>query len=749
MPRIDETIFSVASKDFGAINFQAVGMIAEVIVDIAASETDRIYDYLCDDDAVVGSRVRAPFGGKTVPGFIMKLKNTTDYPTEKLKKVISCPDELPALNRECLMLAEKITARYRVPKALSLRLFLPTEMRTGKVRELMRSYASLAVEFEEIKLSKTAKNQLGAAEYLRDNGKTDCAFLNHAYPGGVAGLEKKGYVKITKEQLLRDPYKTVEGEKVERVLTEDQIRAVQTIERDERTVQLLHGVTGSGKTEIYLTLIAKCLQEGKSSIFLVPEISLTPQMLSQLRARFGKNAAILHSGLSAGERFDEWWRLRTGEAKIAIGARSAVFAPLENLGVIIVDEEHDSSYSSETAPRYNTFDVALLRAKYNNCKLVLGSATPSVETYKRASEGEFSLIRLNKRINKRPLPEIVIADMRREVRRGNNSAFSAALKEEIEKCLLEGNQAILFLNRRGYSQTVICKECGYVAKCEACDVSLTYHREENCLKCHYCGGKYNMLSACPDCGGKKLSYAGTGTQRVVADLQKLYPTARILRMDNDTTSGKEGHYKILKTFAEKKADILVGTQMIAKGHDFPSVTLVGILDADMSLHFSDYRSGERTFQLLTQVAGRSGRAEEKGKVVLQTFDPENDVLRFATRYDYEGFYKNEISLRGAMAFPPFSKIVRVMVTSEDDKKALEGLRNVYFALEKLYTEQTEKFLFFNKMRAPIKKIQNKYRYQVLMRISDMSVLPEIYAACADARERDVLVSVEENPSSLS
>ena len=749
MPRIDETIFSVASKDFGAINFQAVGMIAEVIVDIAASETDRIYDYLCDDDAVVGSRVRAPFGGKTVPGFIMKLKNTTDYPTEKLKKVISCPDELPALNRECLMLAEKITARYRVPKALSLRLFLPTEMRTGKVRELMRSYASLAVEFEEIKLSKTAKNQLGAAEYLRDNGKTDCAFLNHAYPGGVAGLEKKGYVKITKEQLLRDPYKTVEGEKVERVLTEDQIRAVQTIERDERTVQLLHGVTGSGKTEIYLTLIAKCLQEGKSSIFLVPEISLTPQMLSQLRARFGKNAAILHSGLSAGERFDEWWRLRTGEAKIAIGARSAVFAPLENLGVIIVDEEHDSSYSSETAPRYNTFDVALLRAKYNNCKLVLGSATPSVETYKRASEGEFSLIRLNKRINKCPLPEIVIADMRREVRRGNNSAFSAALKEEIEKCLLEGNQAILFLNRRGYSQTVICKECGYVAKCEACDVSLTYHREENCLKCHYCGGKYNMLSACPDCGGKKLSYAGTGTQRVVADLQKLYPTARILRMDNDTTSGKEGHYKILKTFAEKKADILVGTQMIAKGHDFPSVTLVGILDADMSLHFSDYRSGERTFQLLTQVAGRSGRAEEKGKVVLQTFDPENDVLRFATRYDYEGFYKNEISLRGAMAFPPFSKIVRVMVTSEDDKKALEGLRNVYFALEKLYTEQTEKFLFFNKMRAPIKKIQNKYRYQVLMRISDMSVLPEIYAACADARERDVLVSVEENPSSLS
>jgi len=422
---------------------------------------------------------------------------------------------------------------------------------------------------------------------------------------------------------------------------------------------------------------------------------------------------------------------------------------MENIGVIIIDEEHDSSYCSETAPRYNTFDVALLRAKRNGCKLVLGSATPSVETYKRAQDNEFCLIELKNRINKRPLPEIVIADMRREVRRGNNGAFSGALKEEIEKCLADGNQAILFLNRRGYSQTVICKECGYVAKCEACDVSLTYHRDEKCLKCHYCGMKYNTLSACPDCGGIKLAYAGTGTQRIVADLQALYPNARILRMDNDTTSGKEGHYKILKTFAEKQADILVGTQMIAKGHDFPEVTLVGILDADMSLHFSDYRSRERTFQLLTQVAGRCGRAEEPGKVVLQTFDPENEVLRFATAYDYEGFYDNEVSLRAAMAFPPFSKIVRVLVSGEDDKKCLEALRGVYVGLEQLYLDNQDKFLFFNKMRAPIKRIQNKFRYQILMRLSDTSVLPNIYSICAEEKTGDVLVSVEENPTNLS
>lgn len=724
-------------------------MIAEVIVDIAASETDRIFDYLCDEDTIVGSRVRAPFGGKIVTGFVMQLKEKSDYPVEKLKKILPTSDELPALCSECLALSEKIAQRYRVPKALTLRLFLPTEMRTGKVRELMRNYAELTCAIEEMQISKTAKNQRGAAEYLSKNGKSDCAHVNGLFPGGLAGLEKKGYVRITKEQRLRDPYKTLARENELHTLTPDQRRAVETIETDPRTVQLLHGVTGSGKTEIYLTLIAKCLQEGKSSIFLVPEISLTPQMLAQLRARFGKNAAILHSGLSAGERFDEWWRLRTGEAKIAIGARSAVFAPLENIGVIILDEEHDTSYSSETAPRYNTFDIAYLRAKHNGCKLVLGSATPSTDTYKRAQDNEFSLIRLNKRINQRPLPEIVIADMRREVRRGNNTPFSTALKEEMEKCLASGNQAILFLNRRGYSQTVICKECGYVAKCEACDVSLTYHKDEDCLKCHYCGTRYSMLSSCPDCGGKKLSYAGTGTQRIVAELQKLYPKARILRMDNDTTSGKEGHYKILQAFSQKQADILVGTQMIAKGHDFPAVTLVGILDADMSLHFSDYRSGERTFQLITQVAGRSGRAEEKGRVVLQTFDPENEVLRYATAYDYEGFYQNEISLRAAMAFPPFSKIVRVLVTGEDDEKTLEALREAYFALEKLYTENADKFLFFNKMRAPIKRIQNKHRYQVLMRLSDTSVLPQIYAICAAARTRDVLVSVEENPTNLS
>lgn len=720
-------------------------MIAEVIVDVAHSDVDKIFDYICDENVQAGSRVTVPFGRSYIAGFVMRVKESSEFPN--LKKISRVYDELPAINSECLALTKKIAERYRAPKAAVLRLFLPSEMRTGKVSEIYRSYAEITGTGEPV--SPRAKAQLAALLYLEEHGKTSCAELREKFGGALASLERKGLVRVLRERVRRSPYTDLAGEDKPRALTAEQTAAVENIENSEKTVQLLYGVTGSGKTEVYLNLIARKLKEGKTAIFLVPEISLTPQMLSQLRARFGGAAAILHSGLSAGERFDEWWRLRSGEAKIAIGARSAIFAPLENLGLIVIDEQHDSSYVSESAPRYDTFDVALYRAQYNGCKLVLGSATPDVETYMHAREGKYNLVKLTRRINRRPLPEVTVADMRREVKRGNNSFFSSELQDLLTSTLREGNQAILFLNRRGYSKSVICTECGYVAKCESCDVTLTYHSEENCLKCHYCGAKYKMLSACPECGGKRLRYTGTGTEKVVELLKELYPTARILRMDNDTTSGKEGHFKILRAFADKKADILVGTQMIAKGHDFPSVTLVGILDADMSLHFSDYRSGERTFQLITQVAGRSGRGEEKGRVVLQTYDPENAVLRYAIDYDYEGFYENEISLRRATAFPPFSKIVRVMVSAEEEQDALEGLKRVYFPLEKLYLENTDKFLFFNKMHSPIKRIQNRHRFQVLMRLTDESLLPAIYDAASAARDKRTNVYVEENPSNLS
>ncbi len=725
-------------------------MIAEVIVDIVHNEVDRIFDYICDDNVSVGMRVTVPFARGTATGFVIKLKPESDVPASKLKAVLRVEQGAPALKKECLDLAFKLSARYLCPKALVLRLFLPAEMRRGAVRESYRT--SVKLLDPEAVFSPRAKRQEEIVAFLKDNGgEADAAFLRERF--GTSPLESlttKGIVRMEKKRVMRGPYLGLSKEPKEKPdLTAAQARAVDLIEGTDKTVALLFGVTGSGKTEVYLRLIESQLKRGKTAIFLVPEISLTPQMLSQLRARFGEAAAILHSGLSAGERFDEWQRLQSGAAKIAIGARSAVFAPLENVGLIVIDEEHDPSYISERAPRYNTFDVAYFRARYNHCKLVLGSATPSVETFRRAELGEFELVRLQERINLRPMPEVTIVDMRREIKRGNPSPFSGLLRDKLEAVLREGNQAILFLNRRGYSRTVLCRDCGYVAKCEHCDVTLTYHSDENCLKCHYCGAKYKMLSACPSCGGTQIRYAGVGTQRVERELHSLFPTARILRMDNDTTSGKEGHFKILKEFSSRNADILIGTQMVAKGHDFPFVTLVGILDADMSLHFPDYRSGERTFQLITQVAGRSGRAQARGEVVLQTFDPENYILRFAADYDYMGFYRYEIGMRQGTAFPPFAKIVRVLVSGEDEKKTLDVLRELYENLKQLYTENTDSFLFFNRMHAPVKRIADRFRYQILMRLSGGELLSKIYPICDGVAHKDVFIEVEEDPSNLN
>lgn len=722
-------------------------MFAEVIVDIAHSQVDKVFEYSCPDSLQVGSRVKVPFGGRKIDGFVIGVSRVSSYPADKIKPVAEIFDEPPALIPECFDLMEKISARYRVPKAVALRLFLPSEMRLGKVHVSIRRYAKFS---KEIELNSSAKKQAEALRFIMKEGEADYArFAEEFGRGAVDALCKKGAIEIEERKIARSPFSGLPENYEKKTLTKAQSDALDNIENSDKRIHLVHGVTGSGKTEIYLNVIAREIERGRTAIFLVPEISLTPQMLSQLRARFGGSAAILHSGLSAGERFDEWWRLRSGEAKIAIGARSAVFAPLENIGAIIIDEEHDSSYLSESAPRYETVEIASFRAEYNGAKLILGSATPSVESFAKARDGEYNLITLTERINGKSLPEIIISDMCKEVRSGNNTAFSRALRQELDETLKSGRQAILFLNRRGYSRHVVCRDCGYVAKCENCDVSLTYHSEENCLKCHYCGARYRMLNACPDCGGTHVLYSGTGTQRVVSDLKTLFPDARILRMDNDTVSGKDGHYKILRQFAEKQADILVGTQMIAKGHDFPAVTLVGILDADMSLHFSDYRSGERTFQLITQVSGRSGRADDKGKVVLQTCSPENHILRYAVNYDYKGFFDNEIALRKATCFPPYSLICRIMITCGDNDKAIAVLKEVYFACEELRKNFPDEFIFLNKMHSPVKKIQGKFRYQVLMRLKSKSLLEKIYDIAVNNSANDSLVYVEENPANLS
>lgn len=732
-------------------------MFADVIVDINNDEVDKIFEYSFDDCGVfVGSRVLVPFGKKNIEGIVIQIKNQSNYPPEKVKPIIKVLEQTPALTPETIALMQHVCKTCYVTRASALRLFLPSEMRKGKVKEqfvrIVGLVEGLNIAQTKSELRKGAVKQEQLLEFLFENKKCKFSILAEKFgASAVNSIVKKGYANVTNEKFLRSPYRELEKSNQNKVLTAKQQFAINSVLSTDKRVSLIFGVTGSGKTEVYLNLINKTIEEGKTAIMLVPEIALTPQMLKQLRSRFGDYAAILHSGLSAGERFDEWWRLRNGEARIAIGARSAIFAPVENLGLIILDEEHDGSYTSESSPRYSTIDVAKFRAEFCKAKLVLGSATPSVESYLNAIEGRYNLIELPDRINKKPLPQVEIADMRREVRRGNNTPFSSVLKDELKECLENGNQAIIFLNQRGYSKTVICTECGHVQKCDSCDVSLTYHKEDDALLCHYCGAKYKMINACTECGSKFIRYGGTGTEKVVSELQKLFPNAKILRMDRDTTQTKEGHFNILNDFSSRKADILVGTQMIAKGHDFPFVTLVGILDADMSLHFSDYRSGERTFQLLTQVAGRSGRAEQAGKVVLQTYSPDNAILKYAIKYDYENFFKQEISIRKATAFPPYTDVVRVLISGEDQEKTLEVTKQIYQDLTILRNQNAEKFRFFGCMKAPLKRLQNKFRFQVLMRIcaGERQLLDQIFKQSDKHKTRQISVFMEVNSNNLT
>lgn len=729
-------------------------MIAKVIVDVAHSEVDRVFDYISIDGVNEGDRVLVPFGRQTIEGFVVGFSSASDLPYEKLKAIVKRLDDFSALSEETLKLAEFLRDTYHVPFALALRQFIPSELRGGKVKEktvLIVTLSDIPIEEMISSLKKSATAQIGIIETLAKTKRTGYTELSEKFgSSAIRTLEKRGFLTVTEEKSGRTPYTSLENSAKDVKLTPEQARAVYGIENTDKRTSLLFGVTGSGKTEVYLKLISDTLKKGKTAIMLVPEISLTPQMLRQLRARFQGEVSILHSKLSAGEKFDEWLRLKRGEAKIAIGARSAIFAPLDNLGLIVIDEEHDGSYEAENSPRYKTIEVAEERARLSGVKIVLGSATPSVESYDKAIGGEYYLAEMKTRINGKNLPEFIVADMRQEIRRGNESIFSSDLRSEIEDCLKQGNQAIIFFNRRGYSRQVLCRDCGNVIRCENCDVALNYHKDQGVLKCHFCNATYKMPSACPECGSINLSYNGIGTQKVVDEIKRLFPSARLLRMDNDTTSGKEGHFKILKDFAEKKADILVGTQMVAKGHDFPAVTLVGILDADMSLYFSDYRSGERTYQLITQVAGRSGRADKKGKVVLQTYNPDNEVLRFAINYDYVGFFEREKAVRKSTNFPPYSLVLRIMVEADDDKAAMEGLKEVYFRVKEVYDRERDKFTFFNKMKCPVKRIKNKYRYEILMRIppDDKRLKDEIYNLALKDKKPGVLTYVEENPSNL-
>lgn len=731
-------------------------MFAEVVVDVSTNSLDKIFDYMCPEQyqICVGQRVLVPFGKQTLEGYVLNLKETTDLKPELVKQIIKPLDEYPLILPEMFSLVTELKKEYNLRIIDILHLIVPSQIRSGKVKQQTVKNCFLT-EFGLANLNQiksNSKNQINACAYLKTVPFESCTKLNKMFGSATINkLIEKQFINFVTENVNRTPLSEIEANlSNEFTLTKKQEDAVNNILSKKNLFNLLFGVTGSGKTEVYMQVIKNALKNNQTAIMLVPEISLTPKTVKQFRARFGDLVAVLHSGLSDGEKFDEWFRLYNGEAKIAVGARSAVFAPLKNLGAIIIDEEHDSSYQSENNPRYETVTVAKLRAVYNNCPLVLGSATPTIETFYNAQQQSYNLITLDERINKRPLPKMQIVDMCYEFRQGNTSLFSGELLNEMSKAVNNNEQIMLFLNRRGYSSFQMCKECGFVAKCSDCDVSLVYHKEDGLLKCHYCGKKFKPLTKCPNCSNANIKLGNTGTEKIETELSELFPNTKVFRMDNDTTTTKSSHAKILGEFEKTKPAILVGTQMIAKGHDFPSVTLVGILDADLSLFYSDFKANEKTYQLVTQVAGRAGRAEKEGKVVLQTFFPKHYVYNFCAGYDYLRFYSKEINLRETASFPPFSKIVRVLVTSEEDDPAKNLTHELFLKYKDLRVKNKNEFYFLEAMRSPHAKIKRKFRYQVLMRIkNDNAKLVEEIFEIANVANNKVTVFVEVNPQNLS
>lgn len=529
---------------------------------------------------------------------------------------------------------------------------------------------------------------------------------------------KKGWLEKVALEVYRDPYAASDIQKTRPLQLNDEQqvavdRIVQAIDApDETTTFLLEGVTGSGKTEVYLQAMAAALAQGQTALMLVPEISLTPQMVQRVKGRFGKAVAVLHSGLSSGEKYDEWRRIQRGEAQVVVGARSAVFAPLQNLGLIVMDEEHESTYKQDDAPRYHARQVALWRSRYHHCPVVLGSATPSLETRARAEKGVYQRLVLKDRVNQRPLPVVSIIDMKKEMQQHAESNFSAPLLVALQDRLDRHEQSVLMLNRRGYSSFVLCRDCGFVLKCPNCDISLTLHMDTHTMKCHYCGHEEAIPRVCPNCHSRQIRYYGTGTEKVEEELRDLLPDARIIRMDNDTTRKKGAHARLLAQFGSGDADILIGTQMIAKGLDFPNVTLVGVLNADTALGLPDFRASERTFQLLTQVSGRAGRAEKSGHVYIQTFNPDHYAIRFAQHHDYEGFFKYEMRMRHQGGYPPY--YFTVQITASDQDEAIAAKR-MYQLLQWLRPRLAPNTILLGPTPKPIARVNRRYYYQIVIK----------------------------------
>ena len=748
-------------------------MVAQVIVDVVHTNVARPFSYLVPEGAEVsvGARVSVPLGRRRVDGIVVELlDNPPDgLPPEKLRPIGAMLDDCPALLPPLLDLARELSAQAHCPLAETLRLMLPAAMRTGRVKRKKELYARLADGVDGETAAQAQRRAPKRATLLRLLAGGELRAVKELEPlvnqprEALHALEKAGLVVLEEREVFRAPEGEADAAHTQPPeWTPDQREALDTmlpaLRRGEGAF-LLHGVTGSGKTEVYLAMVAETLKAGKGAIILVPEIALTPQMVRWFRARFGPETAVLHSRLTDGQRCDEWRRIRLGYARVVVGARSAVFAPVENLGLIVIDEEHEQTYLSDRHPRYDARRVAMSRCTREGATLVLSSATPSILSFAMARRGDYTLVEMPRRVRGLPLPDVTVVDMRRELEAGNRSIFSQLLIERLGECLRAGRQAMLFLNRRGYNTFVSCRSCGYVVKCERCDLSMTLHREPGGegpgkLRCHMCGAERTPPETCPECGSRYIRYFGSGTQRVEEEVRRLFPGMETVRMDIDTTRGRDAHAKLLDRFGRGEAQVLIGTQMIAKGLDFPRVTLVGVVAADMTLNLPDYRAPERTFQLITQVAGRAGRAGLPGEVIVQTYKPEDPCIQAAAAQDYRTFFEQEFSRRRAGLYPPFTLLARLLVESPDEEAAHQTAERLYDVVRTYllsHPVQKKRTLMLRADEAPVKRIRGQYRYHVLMKLfdhPDASPLLALLAELAGVQDGACTIYCEVNPATM-
>jgi len=744
---------------------EGVLMNIKVVLKESTKEFDKEYTYSVpaglESTICVGARVSIPFGKGNISkeGYVLAVlvEEQNDF---FIKPILEIDTPCPALRTDQIHLARQMRKKYTCTYGDAIRLMVPPKVgaksRTNRTAYLCNPQEALVMmdsgEFNKI-------NQIRVVEFLLECEEAQVSEILNACqitPSTLNTLAKKqviAYGRMAEEPGIELPDESVLQEPFLR--TEEQQTVIQTIldaDPDRYREFLLHGITGSGKTEVYLQVIQSFMEKGAGAILLVPEISLTPQMISRMKARFGETVCVLHSRLTPKEKYEQWQAMIEGRFNIVVGARSAVFAPIRDLKCIIVDEEQETTYKSETHPKYHAVEIARMRMKYRNGLVILGSATPKVETYYQTQTGQSTLLELTKRVGNATLPSVEIVDLREELACGNRSVFSRVLKQKILEAFDKKEQVILFLNRRGHSGFYLCRDCGFVPKCASCSVSLTYHSANNGLICHYCGHIHPVPKKCPNCGSPRIGGFGAGTQQIEELCKKEFPDRTILRMDQDTTTGRGSHARILDQFERGDADILIGTQMIAKGHDFPNVTVVGILSADLMLGISDFRSSERAFQLITQAAGRAGRGEKKGYVIIQAYNVDDYAVVFASRQDYAGFYQQEIAFRKAMQYPPFGVIGVIVISSADERDAVEAAKKIQLELKECAKDRCDQPSEMRQVevmdlsKAPIYKIRDRFRYRLVLK----GRLEEDVAAYFELVQRmdtggTVMVSFDLNP----